>query len=902
MSHTDNTNLQYVTAYYNIRSQSMETLFSHFKPFLTTTLPIMIFTDEAELPQEVVNHPTIQIVNVSRMDLAAFQFESPTLPQNRNPEKDTLGFLMLMNAKPELLCRAASIKKADAYVWFDLGILKISKHHDCFLKRMTQFNEAVALNPNKVSMPGCISKESVQLSHMFATPIWRFCGGIFIAPSTVLENFVVEHNEQLQMCKVMNALTWEVNLFANMEIKHPDLFHWYVADHNDSIVDAPILPKQKRIILLTMIKNENRIIKRMIESSLAAVDAVCVCDTGSTDNTIEVLTEYFAGFKVPAKIFNGPEHLWKNFGYNRSQSFLSAVKFCEELGWDAEHTYALALDADMQLVVQPAFQKSNLTAVGYKMIQKSHALEYYNTRFMKIGHPWKCVGVTHEYWDGGQTDTIGMDQMYISDIGDGGCKDDKFERDVRLLEQGLVESPNNPRYLFYLAQSYKDNKQLDKAIELYKRRIDAGGWYEEIWYSMYAIMKLYAEKGDVPQAEMWGQKAYEFHNKRAENLLFLCRLFKDKRQYYKAWHYYQLGSAIPKPNDMLFIETDCYDRNFDFERTIIHDYVFPHKKRESVDYSLTYYNKWHEHCCYTNLQWFVQRIPSKVRQLQFHDIGDFVATSTCILKQKDDMYRLNVRYVNYRIQPNGGYLMMENGVISGDHAVRTENYTCLMDSEFNILSALKKMEPAFSPLHHPRIKGMEDVRIFYDSKGRMRYTGTSMEYSYNGKIRQVTGDYNPDAGKLETLEQLKPPTDTDCEKNWIPYKDDQYIYSWHPFWIGKPNEEGRLEIKVKQDTPKFLSHMRGSSPLVRDGDYYYGITHCVMYQTPRKYYHMVVKIDARSDRLVGYTDPFFFVNNAIEYALGYEKIGDRHIAIVSQNDRHPVMCEFKDADLRWRVV
>jgi hypothetical protein len=223
-----------------------------------------------------------------------------------------------------------------------------------------------------------------------------------------------------------------------------------------------------------------------------------------------------------------------------------------------------------------------------------------------------------------------------------------------------------------------------------------------------------------------------------------------------------------------------------------------------------------------------------------------------------------------------------------------------MDSEFNILSALKKMEPGFSPLHHPRIKGMEDVRIFYDSKDRLRYTGTSMEYSYNGKIRQVTGDYNPDSGKLETLEQLKPPTDTDCEKNWIPYKDDQYIYSWHPFWIGKPNEEGRLEIKVKQDTPKFLSHMRGSSPLVRDGDYYYGITHCVMYQTPRKYYHMVVKIDARTDRLVGYTDPFFFVNNAIEYALGYEKIGDRHIAIVSQNDRHPVMCEFKNEDLRWR--
>lgn len=899
MSHTANCNLQYVTAYYNIRSQAMETLFSNFKPFLETNLPITLFTDEDELPQEIVNHPTIQTVKLARTELAAFQFESPGLPRNRNPEKDSLGFLMLMNAKPELLQRAAALKKADAYVWFDLGILKISKHHDRFLDRMSKFHESVTLYPNKVIMPGCVAINAVHESHMFATPIWRFCGGIFIVPMTVMELFVKNHLKQLEICKEKNALTWEVNLFAKMESDEPDMFHWYVADHNDSIVDAPMLPKDKKIILLTMIKNENRIIKRMIESCLPAIDAVCVCDTGSTDNTIEVLTDYFKDFKIPAKIYNGSEHLWKNFGYNRSQSFLSAVKFCKELGWDAEHTYALALDADMQLVVKPAFKKAALTAIGYKMIQKSHSLEYYNTRFMKIGHPWTCVGVTHEYWDGGQTDTIGMDQMYISDIGDGGCKDDKFERDVRLLEQGLKDSPNNPRYLFYLAQSYKDNKQLDKSIELYKKRIEAGGWYEEIWYSMYVIMKLYAEKGDVPQAEMWGQKAYEYRKERSENLLFLCRLFKDKRQYFKAWHYYQLGAGIPKPHDLLFIETDCYDRNFDFERTIIHDYIFPHKKRESLGYSLDYYNKWNEYCCFTNIQWFVQRIPCKVRQLHFQDIGDFVATSTSIVKQPDDFYRLNVRYVNYRIQPNGGYMMMKDGDLSGDHAVRTENYTCLLDSQLNIVSALKKMEPVFEPLHDKHIKGMEDIRIFYDSKGRLRYTGTTMEYSYNGKIRQVTGGYNPGSGKLETLEQLKPPTDTDCEKNWIPYKDDQFIYSWHPFTIGKPNAEGVLEIVSKQDTPKFLSHMRGSSTLVRDGEYFYGITHCVMYQTPRKYYHMVVKIDAATNKLVAYSDPFFFINNAIEYVLGYEKIGDRHICIVSQNDRHPVMCEFNETDLHW---
>lgn len=33
---------------------------------------------------------------------------------------------------------------------------------------------------------------------------------------------------------------------------------------------------------------------------------------------------------------------------------------------------------------------------GYCLMQKSGSLEYGNVRFMRLSHPWKCVGVTHE--------------------------------------------------------------------------------------------------------------------------------------------------------------------------------------------------------------------------------------------------------------------------------------------------------------------------------------------------------------------------------------------------------------------------------------------------------------------------------------------------------------------------
>ncbi len=658
----------------------------------------------------------------------------------------------------------------------------------------------------------------------------------------------------------------------------------------------------KRLIFLGMIKNESRIIKRCVQSVLNTVDAVCICDTGSTDNTVEVLTDFFGTLDKPAKVFT-EGHEWKNFGHNRSQSFLQCRTYCEELGWDVNDTYALVMDADMELRIGPNFSKELLKEPGYRIIQQSGNLEYYNVRFLQVGFPWKCTGVTHEYWDGHHAAQFDKDVAYIADIGDGGCKADKFERDVRLLEQGLKDEPNNPRYLFYLAQSYKDSGQKDKAIEYYKKRIDAGAWYEEVWYSMYTIMKLYADKNMPAEVEYWGLKAYEYRKERAENILYLVRYFKDRRQYWKAWHYWTIGSQIKKPNDMLFLETDCYTTAFEAERSIIHDYVFPEKKDQSLRYSLEYFNKSGQQFAYSNIMWFVQPVKtSLVRNLQFQDIGDFVPTSTSMVRLPSGMIRLNVRYVNYRIQPNGSYLMSEGGTLSGNNPVRTENYTCLMDKEYNLVSALEKMIMPDPPTFPGRIKGLEDVRLFLAQDGKLSYVATTGEYSYDGKIRQHTGIYDVNTHKFVDNRSLAPPSYTECEKNWIPYKGNKFIYRWHPFEIGVIDTDNQLFSISKQDTPNFLSHMRGSSTLVQDGDFFYGITHCVIYNTPRKYYHMVVKIDARTDRLVGYTQPFYFMNNAIEYCLGFDKRGDTFLAIVSQNDRNPIMIEFKDADVQWNTL
>jgi hypothetical protein len=359
-----------------------------------------------------------------------------------------------------------------------------------------------------------------------------------------------------------------------------------------------------------------------------------------------------------------------------------------------------------------------------------------------------------------------------------------------------------------------------------------------------------------------------------------------------------LGSVIPKPNDILFLEPETYANAFEYERLIIHHYIFPEKKYETMDYAIQYTNKYNNEWSYSLIKWFVEKIPSKNYNLTFHNIGDFNATSSSICKMANGSYCVNLRYVNYRILPDGNYIMYKDGVPNYHNDVITDNYQCIMDNNFNIVTPLQKMNILDKPLNNSQIKGLEDVRLFMNN-GELCYTATSIEYSYNGKIRQHMGKYNINTHTFDNNISLHPPTDTYCEKNWIPYKDNKFIYKWHPFEIGYI-DTNKLVIEKVQETPYFFTNMRGSTPLVKDGNFLYGLTHCVIYEKPRMYYHMVVKIDITTDKLIAYTNPFYFMKNAIEYCIGMEKRNNSYYVFVSQNDKDLIFLEFNDSDLVWK--
>src|SRR2546423_7385228 len=130
------------------------------------------------------------------------------------------------------------------------------------------------------------------------------------------------------------------------------------------------------------------------------------------------------------------------------------------------------------------------------------------------------------------------------------------------------------RYMFCLAQSYREAGRLDEALEWYGRRAAAGGWREEVWYSLYQIGYVRQMLGHA-----WSEvlesllAAYDFDPSRLEPLYLVVRHYREREQYRTG---YLLARVFPEtayPSKGLFVERDVYAYKLPLEYAICCHYV-----------------------------------------------------------------------------------------------------------------------------------------------------------------------------------------------------------------------------------------------------------------------------------------------------------------------------------------
>lgn len=306
-----------------------------------------------------------------------------------------------------------------------------------------------------------------------------------------------------------------------------------------------------------IVKNETHIIKECLDSIHKYIDYWVIVDTGSTDGTQELIKAYFAEKGIPGELHERP---WVSFGENRSE----ALTLC-----DGKADWAWMIDADDY--IEGAFDfplniPDEVDAWALKFARGE--FKWWRTQIFRTGRGWKYIGILHEYPTipdkqpnigklEGEYEivarTLGARNKDIDPV-------EKYKKDAEALEEALKTEPENVRYQFYLAQSYFDSQQWEKAEAAYIKRVQMGGWEEEQFYAAYRIALCRGLQNkpwlEIQQAFL---EAWEIRPTRAEPLHQLARVYRLMGHPRLAYLYAKMALEIPYPHDdILFVSADVY--------------------------------------------------------------------------------------------------------------------------------------------------------------------------------------------------------------------------------------------------------------------------------------------------------------------------------------------------------
>lgn len=309
-----------------------------------------------------------------------------------------------------------------------------------------------------------------------------------------------------------------------------------------------------RICLNMIVKNEAHVIERCLRSVLPYIDAWAIADTGSTDGTQDVIRSVLG--HLPGELIERP---WVDFAHNRNEALQLARRYGD---------YALVIDADDVFEADPGFSWGGLDAPGYMLqIVFGEYNVWWRVALMRLGMDWCWEGVIHEVPNSEHLPQVWQLKLHgarIRIVGGGARSrlslEQKLAKDIDVMRRALVDHPDNPRYTFYLAQALRDAGQLPEALEAYQRRVDIGGWFEEVYHSKLQVAWLKEQLGygyaDVVAAYV---DAFDYRPQRAEAPCELARYLRIKERYAAAFAFARIASALEQPpDDLLMVDMSVY--------------------------------------------------------------------------------------------------------------------------------------------------------------------------------------------------------------------------------------------------------------------------------------------------------------------------------------------------------
>ena len=329
----------------------------------------------------------------------------------------------------------------------------------------------------------------------------------------------------------------------------------------------------RKICLNMIVKNESHIIQETFDNLLKylPIDYWVISDTGSTDNTRELIKEYFKKKKIPGELV---EHSWHDFGYNRTKALEAAYN---------QSDYLFIFDADDKIVGD--FKLPSPLNDDMYQLHFGTGFTYLRPLLINNRKKWEYKGVLHEFLSPREKVNeaiIVKGDYYVESgrLGDRNKNVNKYKDDAAVLVKAYEKEINGDagmasRYAFYCAQSYKDAGLPDDAIEWYKKCLTLHNWSQEKFYSALMIGTMYNKQNDKESALKYLCKTIEYDVERIDGIVGAMEILYNSGDHLLVnalYHRFKNYKKIPS-EDKLFLYQLAYKDKIEYFNSISACYV-----------------------------------------------------------------------------------------------------------------------------------------------------------------------------------------------------------------------------------------------------------------------------------------------------------------------------------------
>jgi tetratricopeptide (TPR) repeat protein len=519
---------------------------------------------------------------------------------------------------------------------------------------------------------------------------------------------------------------------------------------------------------------------------------------------------------------------------------------------------------------------------------------YSNKRLISRATTGVYHGVTHEYLDA--PGDVPLPGIWFKDHQDGENRKDKFKRDILLLLTALKKDPDNARYHFYLANSYRDAGKLEDAIFYYKSRIGLGGWDQEVWNAQYKMALCYKALGQEAEFIRNMLIAYNQRPSRAEALYELALYYRMSGMQAASVVFSELGMTIPYSDDALFVVDHNYKVGLREEFSICAFYDTARRQRgfevcnglalDKTEYAgardLARKNLFHY------LKPLVELAPSFVpKQLTFAPEGGWKTLNPSVANVGGKLSCV-IRSVNYMMDEQGRYCVLNaKGELQygtqaywENNPIITRNYLASLSKELDIQTVSEILPPPLPAPAYPLVRGFEDMRLF-EYQGDMWTSSTVRELNKEGWCEQVLAKIDRSTKQPHIVEWSQMlPAKRQHEKNWMPwvipgtlrfaYRLNETVNSY-----GQPAAKTPLAFAA--------DHMSGGSQVIPFNGGWLALVHEAgqLPDTQKRYYqHRFVWFNPNGV-VKSLSLPFVFHSKQIEFAAGLARHPDDKRLVIS---------------------